>query len=283
MARTLVLLLAVVASPILAEPPQGWLTQLDDAIESAKANNQLILVDLYAEWCGWCKRLEREVYSTDEFKSFAKDLVLLHVDTEDGGEGARLKERYNVISLPTTLILDHNMIKVGEVQGFATSVSYIRKIEHRIASYRELEQGFERFSDSTDPRALTTLASEFHQRGDGARAAALYRQLLTVENLGIQETTWARYQLADALRLARDFDLAEAELGRARSLADSEGDQGMIERIELLSADIAMDRGDCERAKLAYQTFLGRHPVSSLRRYAERSLVTIDSDTGQCT
>lgn len=281
--RILSLLLLLSADSITATLPDGWLTSLDEAIQQAQAKDQLILVDLYADWCGWCKRLEQEVYSTSEFQEFAENLVLLQVDTEDGGEGTRLQERYDVMSLPTTLILDKNLVKVGEVAGFAPAVSYVRKLEHRIASFHELEAGFEKFSKSTDPRVLTTLASEFHQRGDGRRAAVVYRQLLSLDSIGAEEEIWARYQLSDALRLAQDYDDASGELAEARTQASSIEDMELIERIDLLDADIALSRGDCDAARMAFQVFLGKHPASTLRRYAKRALASIDAENTKCT
>ncbi len=281
--RILSLFLLLSADSVRATLPAGWLTSLDEAIQEAQAKDRLILVDLYADWCGWCKRLEQEVYSTAEFQDFAKDLVLLQVDTEDGGEGTQLQERYGVISLPTTLILDKDLVKVGEVAGFAPAVSYIRKIEHRIASFDELVAGYEKYSRSTDPRVLTTLASEFHQRGDGRRAASMYRQLLSLESIGTEEEMRTRYQLSDALRLSQEYDKASSELARARSQAKSVEDKKLIERIDLLAADIALSRGDCDSARTAYQVFLGKHPTSNLRRLAKRALATIDAENAQCT
>jgi len=271
------------ALPGKAELPDGWLGSLDVATGAARSEDRLILVDLYADWCGWCKRLEQEVYSTDEFREFSKDLVLLRVDTEDAGEGSRLKRRYGVYSLPTTLILDPDLVEVGKVEGFAPVVSYIRKIERRIASFSELQEGFERFSKSSDPRALSTLASEFHQRSDGIRAAELYRQLLSLEVLQPNDETWTRYQLSDALRIGRQFEAAQLELERARAEALLIGQDSLVPRLDLLAADIALDRGDCEQARREFEAFLGSHPKGEMRRHAKQGLASIKGDSSLCT
>ena len=271
------------AGPGRANLPDGWLGSLEEAKQAAESEDRLILVDLYADWCGWCKRLEQEVYSTDEFREYSANLVLLQVDTEDGGEGSRLKQQYGVYSLPTTLILDSDLVQVGKVEGFAPVVSYIRKIEHRIASFRELQEGYERFSKSSDPRALSTLASEFHQRLDGIRAADLYRQLLSLEVLQPEEANWTRYQLSDALRISHQFDAAQVELERARTEALSISQDSLVPRLDLLAADIALDRGDCEQARQEFQAFLGSHPTGELRRHARQALAAINGNSALCT
>lgn len=271
------------ATAIEGSLPGEWTSSLDRAIERSEAEDRLILVDLYADWCGWCKRLEEEVYSTQEFREFARDLILLRVDTEDRGEGAELKARYGVYSLPTTLILNHRLVEVGKVEGFAPAVSYIRKIEHRIASFRQLEEGYARFSGSTDPRALSTLAVEFHQRLDGPRAAELYRRMLALDSLPAENQTLTRYRLSDALRIALDFDAAERELEIARAAAQSSRDPLLLDRIELLAGDIALDRGDCERAREAFESLLGRGSSDEFKRQARRGLATIQAQEEQCS
>ena len=63
-------------------PPQGWITDIKEAYKTAQAENKQILIDFTgSDWCVWCKKLSKEVFNTEEFKSFAdKNLVLLYLD-----------------------------------------------------------------------------------------------------------------------------------------------------------------------------------------------------------
>src|SRR3990172_13240993 len=102
----LFLLLFAICSPLAAHAAASWHQKLAPALSEAQSSNRLVLVDLYAQWCGWCKRLEREVFATAKFQAAARDFVLLRVDVEDGGEGSRIQARYEAETLPTTLILN---------------------------------------------------------------------------------------------------------------------------------------------------------------------------------
>ena len=284
-ARILVTLF-VVASAMADASSQNhreWLTTVADAQTRAKAGQGLILVDLYADWCGWCKKLEKEVFSTNEFQEFTKDMVLLRVDTEDGAEGSQLQAEYSAFALPTLLILDSKMVKIGAVRGFAPTGEYLERMKSEIRSFEELVAGFDRFISSSDPRVLAVLAEEFHKRGEGERSSAAYQRILELEQLTQKQMNWTRYQLVDALRLTGDFDSARKELEIARAAALADSDQELVERLDYLSADIALDRGDCQQARTALETFLGEHPQSDLRPQAKRTLAALEADRSRCT
>ena len=49
-----------------------WYTNWDKAAAAAKKENKPILMDFTgSDWCGWCIKLHDEVFSKDEFKSWA--------------------------------------------------------------------------------------------------------------------------------------------------------------------------------------------------------------------
>lgn len=260
-----------------------WLDSFDEALQLAEAKDQLILVDLYADWCGWCKRLEADVFSTQTFQDYANNFVLLRVDTEDGAEGTDLQARYEAFSLPTMLVLDHRKVRVGQIAGYSPVDGYIGRIEQEIAVYRELESGFARFGGSSDLRALAVLAKEFHERGDGNRAARLYQRILSLDELTGHGEALTRVQLVDALRLASQYDKAVVELDAARQEATRTGEESLLERLDLLTAEIAMDRGDCLQARSAFEEFLEKHPESDWKRYARRTLASLQREGEQCT
>lgn len=265
-----------------AQGSPGWITRVDEAKAEAKATNRLILVDLYADWCQWCKRLESDVFSSEEFGLYSDKFVLLRVDTEDGAEGAELQRHFSAYSLPTILIMDHRKVEYGRVEGYAPTSQFIREIETEIAAFRALEAGYERFADSNDPGALAVLADEFHQRGDGKRASELYRRLLGTEALDEDKANWTRLQLADALRLDEQFDLALEEVSTARDLGRTSGNKDLIERLDLIQAQISLDRGDCPAASSELRRFLLTHPASELRPWAQQILNELETDPSTC-
>ena len=122
------LLLACICASILvtsARAELNWLTDPKAAQAEAKQANKLVMLDFTgSDWCGWCIRLKKEVFSKPEFQEYAnKNLVLVEIDFPKGKAQARelaqqnmqLASHYSVEGFPTLIVLDANGKKVGEL------------------------------------------------------------------------------------------------------------------------------------------------------------------------
>lgn len=106
----------------------GWLTDYKKAQEESKASNKLILVDFTgSDWCGYCIKMDREVFSHPKFKEYAsKNLVLLEIDfprakEQDLGlrkQNQQLAMEYQVEGFPTFVVLNGEGKKVWEHGGY---------------------------------------------------------------------------------------------------------------------------------------------------------------------
>lgn len=74
----LVILLMIFSGAIQAQENQTWHTDINKAIAiSKKENKPLFLFFTGSDWCGWCIKLQKEVFKTPEFTTWAKDHVVL--------------------------------------------------------------------------------------------------------------------------------------------------------------------------------------------------------------
>lgn len=115
MFRTLTLVLALSTSALLGAA-EGWLTDQTAAMKAAKDEKKALIMDFTgSDWCGWCKKLDKEVFSTPEFKAWAKDkAVLLEVDFPQGkpqskelqAQNQKLQEQFKIEGFPTIVITD---------------------------------------------------------------------------------------------------------------------------------------------------------------------------------
>jgi len=75
------LITALAFSPAFAGG-EGWTNDYSAAKKTAAQERKDILLDFTgSDWCGWCVKLNNEVFSKDTFKSYAdKNLVLVDLD-----------------------------------------------------------------------------------------------------------------------------------------------------------------------------------------------------------
>ena len=114
---TIALTVSALAVQAKTSTPAGWTDDYDAALKRAAAEKKLVLADFSgSDWCGWCKKLDREVFDTEEFRKGAtNDYVLLMVDSPQDQEllsekakkqNPKLVEKYEVRGFPTVLVLD---------------------------------------------------------------------------------------------------------------------------------------------------------------------------------
>lgn len=104
------------ASPLFAAG-EGWISDFEAAKKQAAAENKDLLVDFTgSDWCGWCIKLNEEVFQHDPFnKGVADQFVLVELDfprdksklSEDTiKQNNELKDTYQVKGFPTILLMD---------------------------------------------------------------------------------------------------------------------------------------------------------------------------------
>jgi protein disulfide-isomerase len=116
-----------------------WLTDLPKAQAQAKKENKLVMLDFTgSDWCGWCIRLNKEVFSKSEFADYAKkNLVLVEVDfprrKELSAELAKankaLQEKYKIEGYPTIIVLNGDGKQVGELHYMDSPKKFIAELE----------------------------------------------------------------------------------------------------------------------------------------------------------
>ena len=118
----------------------NWMTDLPKAQAKAKTEDKLVMMDFTgSDWCGWCIKLHKEVFSKPEFSEYSKkNLVLVEVDFPHGKEqSAELKRanqalqgKYKIEGYPTIIVLNGEGKKVGELGYMAGGpTAFIAELE----------------------------------------------------------------------------------------------------------------------------------------------------------
>ena len=115
--------LLALSIPAFAKP--GWTDDYDKGVAQSKKENKLTLLDFTgSDWCGWCIKLDNEVFSKPKFKEYAKDnLVLVELDfprtkslpKKQKEKNDALAAEYKIQGYPTIVVLNADGKKVGEL------------------------------------------------------------------------------------------------------------------------------------------------------------------------
>jgi len=78
--KNIILGLLLVTSISAFSQEVKWFDSYEEASKISKKTNKPILANFTgSDWCGWCKVLDKQVFSTDEFKTWATENVVLLV------------------------------------------------------------------------------------------------------------------------------------------------------------------------------------------------------------
>ena len=123
--RFMTLLALTVFSSSLMAGDDGWMTDHAKALEKAKADKKMVVMDFTgSDWCGWCIKLDKEVFDQKDFKEYAdKNLVLLKLDFPQKKkltqlltkQNEKLMQEYKVEGFPTVIVLDSEGKQIGQL------------------------------------------------------------------------------------------------------------------------------------------------------------------------
>lgn len=142
------LLLALI--PALRAGEAAWLDDLAPALVQAKAAQKDILVDFTgSDWCVWCQRLDKEVFSAPGFAAGASQLILVKLDfPQQKPMPAATKARndanrhqFGIKGFPTLVLLDSDgreYGRLGYVAGGPTP--FLAKLQELAANKAKIVQ-----------------------------------------------------------------------------------------------------------------------------------------------
>lgn len=118
------------SSPVVSKSvPKGWMEDFEAARRQAAKEGKLILMDFSgSDWCGWCKKMDAEVFSQDRFvKEASKKYVLVMIDSPNDrsilselalAQNQNLKVRYAVRGFPSVVIVNPDGEVVARHSGY---------------------------------------------------------------------------------------------------------------------------------------------------------------------
>lgn len=254
-------LLALTASLTAGSTFAGsWVTGVEAAQKKAKQKRQLIFVDLFAEWCGWCHRFEQDVVPSEAFQKATDDMVLLRLNTEDGKDGTKLARDFGISTLPTFVLMTDDGMIAGTIRGYAPPTQFAQSLKEVESKYRLFQKRVDGESAlAKDYPKRLELAKEFRSRYGLAQSETRLRSLLTETAVPVVVRDEAYYELALTQVFLKKYDDAGKTLKKFATL-QTKGE--MYERSRLLAGDIYVQQGNYMGAVTEFRNFKSTFPKS---------------------
>ena len=110
----------------------------DEMVKAQETERKKVFLDVYTDWCGWCIKLQNEVFKTSDFEKWSKDMVLVELDFPRRtaqeeivkAQNAQLQAMFKVRGYPSVYFVNpekmpdgkmnlNNLGKTGYVKGGA--------------------------------------------------------------------------------------------------------------------------------------------------------------------
>lgn len=179
--KTLTCILLFLSTSLVAQVPAEtdtktrairWRKSYATALEEAARTSRPLLIDFEADWCGWCKKLDRETFGNgDVIRLVEKLFVPVRIDTD---REPKLSEKFGVKGLPTILLLGPNEKELQRLSGFRPAEKFLGELRQTIrttASLAELKNAAEK--NPGDLGAIRAWARAVFASGNSAEAEAI--------------------------------------------------------------------------------------------------------------
>lgn len=97
-----------------------------EVMAMAAKKNKPVMVDVYADWCGPCKMMEKRVFTQKKIaKFYSENFINYKLDT-DTEEGSAIANSFNIESIPTFLFFDANGKLIKQTSNVMAPDQFLR-------------------------------------------------------------------------------------------------------------------------------------------------------------
>ncbi|MDA0589959.1 MAG: DUF255 domain-containing protein [Planctomycetota bacterium] len=104
----------------------AWQRDLKKAAAESERTGKPILLQVTAEWCGYCKKMLRETFPDEQLAKKINECFIPVV--LDADENEEIVDAIGITAFPSTVIISPDLDVIGQVRGFHTPRSLERKI-----------------------------------------------------------------------------------------------------------------------------------------------------------
>lgn len=127
-----------------------WYT-FEEAVQANKTNPKKFMVDVYTDWCGWCKRMDKATFQQAEISKYLNDnFYAVKLDAEMKDDIAFKGHTFNFVpnagrkgvhtlaysllegsmSYPSIVFLDENVDRIMVSKGYKGPEDFLKELKY---------------------------------------------------------------------------------------------------------------------------------------------------------
>ena len=136
MKRLLIVALFLAAANFAqAQEKIEWL-KFEEAVAATEANPKMLIVDVYTDWCGWCKKMDKETFTDPAvIKYINEKFYAVKMNAEDNKREfdfkgkkyseAKMAATMRVQSYPNFVIIDPTLQNITQLPGYRQPTEFL--------------------------------------------------------------------------------------------------------------------------------------------------------------
>ena len=124
------ILAAILVAVTVRAADVNWTHDYDEALKKAKADKKLVMIDIYTDWCGWCKKLDKDVYTDKSIQEkLAKGFICVKINPEKNSKNKKVAKDFGVKGFPYIAFVDADGKKLDEIGGYMPAKDFGKVID----------------------------------------------------------------------------------------------------------------------------------------------------------
>jgi len=166
---------------------------LEAARAEARTRGTMVMIEFYADWCNWCRRLDVDTFSVPEVRREIANLVSIKVNGEKAG--ADLAATFGIDSYPTLIFLDPDGNETDRILGYLPPDRFLRRVrrirtgdtflaclgdlDEDPGNVEAIQRSVDGLLERSDPEGAINRIEAFHRATDGHQLETCRRLMFT--------------------------------------------------------------------------------------------------------
>ena len=109
----------------------AWARSYEAGLARVRAEKKPVMIDLYTDWCGWCKRLDEDVYTNESIAGLSKQFVCIKLNPEKDKKNGK---KFKVEGFPTIIFLNARGAEVNRIGGYLAAPKFAEEMKKALAA-----------------------------------------------------------------------------------------------------------------------------------------------------